>query len=62
MKKFIITTDGNSDLTEDYAREHDIRLIPLYYNLDGKLYAMMSCHRKGFTQRCVKGKCRRPWP
>ncbi|HIR00203.1 MAG TPA: DegV family protein [Candidatus Scybalocola faecavium] len=38
MKKFIITTDGNSDLTEDYAREHDIRLIPLYYNLDGKLY------------------------
>ena len=38
MKKFIITTDGNSDLTEAYAREHDIRLIPLYYNLDGKLY------------------------
>lgn len=38
MKKFIITTDCNSDLTQAYAREHDIRLIPLYYNLDGKLY------------------------
>ena len=63
MKKFIITTDGNSDLTEDYAREHDIRLIPLYYNLDGKLYGgddVLS--PEAFTQRCVKGKCRRPWP
>ena len=38
MKKFMITTDGNSDLTEAYAKEHNIRLIPLYYNMDGKIY------------------------
>ena len=38
MKKFIITTDGNSDFTEAYAKAHDLRLIPLYYNMDGKIY------------------------
>ena len=38
MKKFMIVTDGNSDLTDAYAREHDIRLISLYYNMDGKIY------------------------
>lgn len=38
MKKFMITTDGNSDFTETYAKAHDIRLIPFYYNIDGRLY------------------------
>ena len=38
MRKFLITTDGNSDLTEAYGREHQIRLIPLYYNMDGRIY------------------------
>lgn len=38
MKKFMIVTDGNSDLTDAYAKEHDIRLISLYYNMDGKIY------------------------
>lgn len=38
MKQFVITTDDNSDLTQAYAKKHDIRLIPLYYNLDGKVY------------------------
>ena len=38
MKKFMITTDGNSDLTESYVKEHDIRTVPLYYNIDGKVY------------------------
>lgn len=38
MKKFMITTDGNSDFTQEYAKKHDIRVIPLYYNMDGKIY------------------------
>lgn len=38
MKKFMITTDGNSDYTESYAKEQDVRVIPLYYNMDGKIY------------------------
>ncbi len=38
MKNFIITTDGCSDLTKDYVQEHHIRVLPLYYNLDGQLY------------------------
>lgn len=38
MRKFLITTDGNSDLTAAYGKAHNIRLIPLYYNLDGKIY------------------------
>ena len=38
MKKFMIITDGNSDLTDAYAKEHNIRLIPLYYNMDDKIY------------------------
>lgn len=38
MKKFMITTDGNCDFTQEYAKKHDIRMIPLYYNMDGKVY------------------------
>lgn len=38
MKKFMITTDGNCDFTQEYAKKHAIRMIPLYYNMDGKVY------------------------
>lgn len=38
MRKFVITTDGNADLPKDYLKENHITAIPLYYNLDGKIY------------------------
>lgn len=38
MKQFIITTDGNADLPEDYTKENGIRVIPLYYSIDDKIY------------------------
>jgi DegV family protein with EDD domain len=38
MKKYIITTDTTCDLPEDYLRQHNIGLLPLYYNLNGTVY------------------------
>lgn len=38
MKQFIITTDGNADLPEDYTKENGIKVIPLYYSIDDKIY------------------------
>ncbi|MDF2942403.1 MAG: DegV protein [Herbinix sp.] len=38
MKKFIITTDTTCDLPQDYLNQHNITLLPLYYNLNGTIY------------------------
>jgi DegV family protein with EDD domain len=38
MKKFIITTDTTCDLPQDYMTKHNIRLLPLYYSLNGTIY------------------------
>ncbi|NLP35793.1 MAG: DegV family protein [Clostridiales bacterium] len=38
MSKFIITTDTTSDLPKEYLEEHNIRLLPLYYNFNGTVY------------------------
>lgn len=38
MKKYIITTDTTSDLPEDYLRQNNIGLLPLYYSLNGTVY------------------------
>jgi DegV family protein with EDD domain len=38
MKKYIITTDTTSDLPEDYLRQHNIGLLPLYYSMNGTVY------------------------
>ena len=38
MRDFIITTDSNSDLLEDYIKEHHIGVIPHYYDLEGITY------------------------
>lgn len=36
--KFRITTDACSDLPLDYAKENDIKSIPMEYNIDDNLY------------------------
>ncbi len=38
MNKYIISTDTTSDLPEDYLQQHNIALLPLYYNFDGTVY------------------------
>lgn len=38
MKKYIITTDTTCDLPEDYLKEHNITVLPLYYTMDGIIY------------------------
>lgn len=39
MHKYVITTDITCDLPEDYLRQHNIGLIPIYYSLNGTIYA-----------------------
>lgn len=38
MKSFVITTDTTCDLPEDYIRQHNISLLPLYYSFDNTVY------------------------
>lgn len=38
MKKYIITTETTCDLPEDYLKDHNITLLPLYYNMNGTVY------------------------
>lgn len=37
-EKFIITTESTADLTEEYYLEHNVPVIPLYYNVNGVVY------------------------
>lgn len=38
MSTYIITTDTTCDLPEDYLKEHQIDVIPLYYSIDDVVY------------------------
>ncbi|NLZ83967.1 MAG: DegV family protein [Clostridiales bacterium] len=38
MGNFIITTDTTSDLPEEYLKENNLNLLPLYYNFNGTVY------------------------
>ncbi len=38
MSQFVITTDTNSDLPEEYLKEHDLEVMSLKYILDGVTY------------------------
>lgn len=38
MNNYIITTDTTSDLPEDYIKQHNIGILPLYYNMNGTVY------------------------
>jgi len=38
MKKYIITTDTTSDLPDSYLKQHNIGMIPIYYNINGTVY------------------------
>jgi len=38
MKKFVITTDTACDLPEDYIKQHNLKLLPLYYTFGDEVY------------------------
>lgn len=38
MRDYVITTDSNSDLPEEYIQENQIVIIPHYYDLEGITY------------------------
>lgn len=38
MKEFVITTETNSDLPQDYLNAYSIGIIPHYYDVDGVVY------------------------
>lgn len=38
MKEFIITTDTTCDLPTEYVKEHNLRVVPLYYSFDDVVY------------------------
>lgn len=38
MKDYIITTDTTCDLPDEYIREHNLRITPLYYSFNGTVY------------------------
>ena len=38
MREYVITTDNNSDLPEEYLKEHSIGCMYLSYAMDGKNY------------------------
>ncbi len=38
MKNYIITTDTTCDLPEDYIKQHNLSLLPLYYSFDDTVY------------------------
>lgn len=38
MGEYVITTDNNADLPEQYYREHQVGCMYLNYNMDGKMY------------------------
>ncbi|HHT97164.1 MAG TPA: DegV family protein [Clostridiales bacterium] len=38
MKKYIITTDSTSDLPSDYLKEHNIKIVPIYYSFNNLIY------------------------
>jgi len=38
MRDFVITTDNTCDLPKEYVNKHNLKLIPLYYSFDGKIF------------------------
>ena len=38
MRDFVITTDRTCDLPDNFIKKHNLKIIPLYYSFDGKIY------------------------
>lgn len=40
MSEYVITTDNNSDLPEEYLKDHGVGCMYLSYSMDGKIIRM----------------------
>jgi len=38
MRDFVITTDNTCDLPKEFVKKHNIKIIPLYFTFDGKIF------------------------
>lgn len=38
MREFIVSTESNADLPEEFIQEHDICVIPHYYSIEDEIY------------------------
>ena len=41
MSEYVITTDNNSDLPEEYLKDHGVGCMYLSYSMDGKNYTRL---------------------
>lgn len=56
MSNYIITTDSTTDLPESYLKEHNVKMISLYYNLDDTVYGgKLTLTEKEFYEKMRNG-------
>ncbi len=56
MIDYVISTDAAGDLTPDYAKDHHILIIPIFYQMDGVVYGKDSLlDEKVFYQKMREG-------
>lgn len=59
MNDYMITTDNNADLPEDFYKNHEVGCTYLSYTLEGKEYTEGNFFRwKNFIIKCVQEVCR----
>ena len=57
MRDFVITADSNCDLLPEYIKEHNVGIIPHYYDIDGVTYGdEINLTPKEFYDEMRKGK------
>ena len=47
MREYVITTDNNADLPEEYYKEHNVGCMYFSYTMDGVLYKQDSYMPEG---------------
>lgn len=56
MKEFIISTDSTADLPEEYIKEHNLFIHPLYYTMEDEVFGgELNLSPKEFYQRMRNG-------
>ena len=59
MNNYVITTDNNADLPEEFYKEHQIGCTYFSYTLDGKEYTKENfLPVESSTAKCVQEVCR----
>lgn len=57
MNNYIVTSDSTCDLPDSYTKEHEIEIIPLYYNMDDVIYGdVINLEPSDFYNRMRNGE------